>query len=383
MRDPRRHTILVIDDEEDIRASLAEILEDEGYAVLAASNGKEGLRLALEHTPDLVLSDVRMEGMDGLTLVSRLAEKPSTASIPVVLMTAHPGEQGQRLALELGADGYLPKPFSAEHMLRTLRARLRRREAQARETEERVGRVCSSLSLALPHELRTPLAAIIAGVSLLTKEDRPLPWEVVVRVGRAVESSSRRLLDLVERFLAYARLELAAADPAMMENLEASSCPRPGEAAAAAAEEAAARAGRESDLHLSIEEVPVPMACEHVNRLVRELADNAFKFSPPETPVTVNARPGPSHWVVTVSDRGRGMTPAQVKALDAGVQFDRRVHEQQGAGLGLAIVRSILTLWGGRLELEPGREGGLTVRTWVPRSAPSRSGPPSNRPEAP
>ncbi len=365
-----RHSILVIDDEEDIRSTLAEILEDEGYAVLTAAGGEEGLRLAREHLPDLVLSDVRMEGMDGMELVRRLAEEPATAAIPVVLMTGNPGEEGQRLALELGADGYLPKPFSADHMLRTLRARLRRREALAREAEERVGRVCSSLSLALPHEFRTPLTAIIAGASLLTREDRPLPWEHVVRVGRAVGASGRRLLRLVERFLVYARLELAAADPSTEDALAASSCARPGEAVAAAAGEAAADAGREADLHLDAGDVPVRMACEHVHRLTRELVDNAFKFSPHGTTVTVSAGPREGHLVLTVADRGCGMTPAQISALDAGVQFDRAVHEQQGTGLGLAIVRSILGLWGGRLELHPGPETGLTARAWIPLAAP-------------
>lgn len=110
--DPEKPLVLVIDDNPDIRLMLTELLGDE-YGVIGAADGKEGLRLAARHVPDLIICDVMMPGMDGLECCRRIKSEVSTSHIPVLLLTACSMDEQRAEGYESGADGYLAKPFNS------------------------------------------------------------------------------------------------------------------------------------------------------------------------------------------------------------------------------------------------------------------------------
>jgi DNA-binding response OmpR family regulator len=121
-------TILVIDDEPELRKLLDYNLSKAGYLVLTAAEGQEGLALARRQVPDLILLDVMMPGLDGLETCKRLRADPATASVPLIMLTAK-GEEGDRvLGLELGADDYVAKPFGVRELVARVKALLRRSE---------------------------------------------------------------------------------------------------------------------------------------------------------------------------------------------------------------------------------------------------------------
>ncbi|MEQ8960070.1 MAG: ATP-binding protein, partial [Coleofasciculus sp. C2-GNP5-27] len=93
-------------------------------------------------------------------------------------------------------------------------------------------------------------------------------------------------------------------------------------------------------------------------KLIEELIDNAFKFSPPGTAVSICDRVEQNRVILTITDQGRGMTSEQIANLGAYMQFERKLYEQQGSGLGLAIAQRLAQLHGGELTLEsrPGKE---------------------------
>ena len=124
-----RQTILVVEDEADIRELLAFNLRREGYAVLEAGDGREGLELARERQPDLVLLDVMMPVMDGFAVCRELERDTRTVRIPVIMLTARGEEVDRIVGLELGADDYVVKPFSVRELILRIRAILRRQEA--------------------------------------------------------------------------------------------------------------------------------------------------------------------------------------------------------------------------------------------------------------
>lgn len=117
-------TILIVDDEKNIVDILRFNLEREDYAVLCAYDGKEGLRLALEKTPDLILLDVMLPEMDGFEVCRSLRDGGS--NIPIIMITAKEGETDKVLGLELGADDYITKPFSVRELLARVKANIRR-----------------------------------------------------------------------------------------------------------------------------------------------------------------------------------------------------------------------------------------------------------------
>ncbi|OYT91319.1 MAG: hypothetical protein CFE43_13875 [Burkholderiales bacterium PBB3] len=125
-----RATIVIAEDEQDIRTNLKMLLTLEGFQVHAAANGQEALQLATEHRPDIVLSDVMMPVMTGHELVKALRAQAATAQIPVVLLTARADRSDVREGMNLGADDYLTKPYQRDELLTCVRAQLDKAAAQ-------------------------------------------------------------------------------------------------------------------------------------------------------------------------------------------------------------------------------------------------------------
>ncbi len=123
---PATEKVLVIDDEEDILELVCFQLNKDGYRVLRSKNGEEGLRLALQEKPDLVVLDIMLPGLSGIEVLKRLKYQRQTQGIPVLMLTAKGEELDRVLGFELGAEDYVTKPFSVRELLLRIRAILSR-----------------------------------------------------------------------------------------------------------------------------------------------------------------------------------------------------------------------------------------------------------------
>lgn len=130
MGDPKRSaTVLVIDDEPAMRGMLELVLAKAGYRLLSAKNGSEGLALAIESRPDLILLDRGMPAMDGREVLKRLRSTPETRAIPVIMLTALGRDSDVKESLALGADCHCTKPLDSATLLQEISQTLRRRGA--------------------------------------------------------------------------------------------------------------------------------------------------------------------------------------------------------------------------------------------------------------
>jgi DNA-binding response OmpR family regulator len=129
-----RAKILVVEDEPNMVVGLRDNFEFEGYEVITAGDGVEGLRLALEESPDLVVLDVMMPRMSGLEVCKQLRAK--RASLPIIMLTARGQEVDKVVGLELGADDYVTKPFSIRELLARVKAVLRRTAVIPKDQEQ-------------------------------------------------------------------------------------------------------------------------------------------------------------------------------------------------------------------------------------------------------
>lgn len=123
-----QETILIVDDEQDIRELVAYNLKKEGYQTLEASTGEEALRKAREQNPDLILLDLMLPGVSGLDVMKRLKADPAVKDVLVIMLTAKGEEADIVTGLELGADDYITKPFSNRVVIARIRAVIRRRQ---------------------------------------------------------------------------------------------------------------------------------------------------------------------------------------------------------------------------------------------------------------
>jgi two-component system cell cycle response regulator DivK len=120
----RCKTVLIVEDQMELRAINTALLEHHGYRVLAVADGEAGLRCAREHHPDLILMDISVPGIDGLRATRQLKDDPRTGDIPVIIVTAHPyGSVGPRLRAA-GCDGFIGKPCDPRRILQEVRQRV-------------------------------------------------------------------------------------------------------------------------------------------------------------------------------------------------------------------------------------------------------------------
>lgn len=359
--------ILVIDDEEWLRDMVKIALVDRGYEVTEADNGSTGIEIARRELPDLILCDVRMERVDGYLTLSTLRHDPATAAIPFILITGMADNAGMRHGMEMGADDYLPKPFTLDALYAAVDARLKKAAATREDAEKKLSALRDNISLMLPHEMRTPLNGILGFAELLhTGADSMSPQEVA-EMGKDIYDSGKRLERLIENFLVYVQLEIAAADPEKAAVLLSRRLDNAALAISGKVTAQAEQAGRSGDLYLELASVAVPMSAEHFTKLTEELVQNALKFSKRGTPVNVSVSESDGSVVLAVTDRGRGLSPEQIVRIGAYVQFDRQSQEQQGAGLGLIIAKRITELHGGLLTITSDAVNGTTATVKLPR----------------
>ena len=126
----KQQRILIIEDNDDIRESTAEILELANYEVMQADNGKTGVEMANNGLPDLILSDIMMPELDGYGVLYLLNKNPQTANTPFIFLTAKAERMDMRKGMEMGADVYLVKPFDDVELLNAIETRLSKKEKQ-------------------------------------------------------------------------------------------------------------------------------------------------------------------------------------------------------------------------------------------------------------
>ncbi len=339
--------ILLVEDEKDLLDELADWLRFEQYDVLMAANGEEGLKMALQHEPDLIVSDIMMPKIDGTQLLYRLRSHETTRITPFIFMSAIAERKKIRSAFELGADDYLTKPFSHKEFLNAIKIRLEKQEHMKKETEFRLDDLRNRIIGTLPHELRTPLNGIIGFSSLLADDPTLFSYNEIADMGKSIQASGIRLHRLVENYLLFVQLEMFNPRPEVMLSFESITT-----IVNDVVNELGLKYGRELDIRIDLANEGVWAPGDFLRKTVYELLDNALKFSTENTRVVIAGQREKAGYRLTVSDQGTGMTAEQIASLGAYMQFERDKIEQQGNGLGLALVSKLMKSLGGNLDIE-------------------------------
>jgi two-component system, sensor histidine kinase and response regulator len=357
--------ILVIEDEEAIRENILDLLEAENFKSMGAANGKIGIKMAMEQIPDLILCDMMMPEIDGHGVLKALRSEPITATIPFIFLTAKAEKTDIRLGMELGADDYITKPCTPQELLKAVAIRLEKHKAISRKSQKTLDELRSNISMSLPHELRTPLNAIMGFSELILSEYKLFEESDILEMIGQIQLSGHRLYRLIQNFLLYTDLEIAATNPELLKEMRNSEFSCVKSLLSEKARQQAKKANRIDDLQLNLQNSSVAIDSIKLTKILEELLDNAFKFSSEGTPVFVNSLVENQRFILSVKDQGRAMTADQIAQLEAYMQFDRQLYQQTGLGLGLAIVKRITELHGGNLKIESSPEQGTIVSVYL------------------
>jgi two-component system, sensor histidine kinase and response regulator len=350
----RKGRILVVDDQSANVRVVTALLERHGYSVTAAGNGKDALQAATGETPDLLLLDMMMPGMDGFELLAALRELPGFRQVPTVFLTAAQDRDLLLRAFEVGAVDYVTKPFMPEELLARVGAHLGLK--LTRDRLERVARERQELVNLVAHDLKNPLTSVLFATEMLSLPDcRP---DRVPRYIEIIDGSTRDALGYIRNYLEG---QERAAGATVTATAPSSTCMRE------TLDWLVARYDLQLDAKgLRLQVSPLEKdACVAIDGLVlRQVAENlitnALKYARAGGELELLARQGaPGYWQLVAQDRGPGIPASRQRELFKPFQRLTEIDPANGlsSGLGLSLAKQIIGNAGGQLWYED-REGG-------------------------
>lgn len=341
--------VLVVDDQATNIQAVGALLVQGGHDVMPALSGEQALQRCEQRTPDLVLLDMRMPGMDGFEVCAKLREHPRTCDVPIIFLTAAHEREVLVKAFESGAVDYVTKPFVAEELLARVKTHL-----ELKSTRDRLAQLAqerAELTQVVAHDLKNPLAGILMGTETLAKATTlEAPQTTALK---SIRDSANRCLSFIDEYLGrWAQSE----KPRTVELSAMVVKPILQDALAALRPVAEAQG---LSLHLSMNDDPEVMAnARSLRHIIDNLVSNAIKYGGKTGTIELEANVGRSGMLrITVGDRGPG-----VPADQHGNLFKRYVRlpgaeAAHSSGLGLAISKEEAERMGGHLWYED-RDGG-------------------------
>lgn len=359
-----RKVILVVEDEAEIRKDLVMTLKFSNYEALGAENGRVGLELAKKHHPDLIISDIMMPEVDGYQFLNLIQKDPDIGTTPFLFLSA---KSDIREGMNLGADDFITKPYDIDELLNAIDTRLKKREASETKFLRKFEELSTSISRSLPHEIRTPLGMILGYSDFLIKNfDATNPYEAKEMLENIYESG-RRLNRLFENHLFYAQLETIASNKVKAKKLSKNRTAPADIFLQDIIDYFASSTGRRADIFTDLDDGAILVSEKYLVKIIEEILDNAIKFSKKGTRIEISSKmAGNNKYIISFKDYGRGMTLQQIKNVGAYIQFERQIYEQQGSGLGIAIVKKIVELHEGEFAIDSDPDNYTIVKIILP-----------------
>ena len=393
--------VLYIEDDNDSRRLVSRVLQNSGYEVVLAADGLEGVTIAQEALPNLVLMDINLLNMDGRAVTTRLRSLPHLEDIPIVALTANNSPGSQELALAAGCTGYLTKPIDVDALPGEVEAFLHGRkqtladatrclqlerhaqdivtqlEGKLRELEisnqrlYRLDRLKSDFITLASHELRTPLTLVSGYAQLLAMQLRQLQeedqqgaveWERPLLSVDKLNQGMVRLAQVVDEIIGISRIATNRLDISLQTVSLAEIV------ADVMTESQSVRARRSIRIDvIGLESLPpIQGDREHLQTAVANVVENAIKFTPDGRSITITGQVKDGAVILDVQDTGIGIAPEdQPYIFDQFFVVGSIDHDSSskssflggGLGVGLAVARGIIQAHNGRIWVEsPGQD---------------------------
>ena len=353
--------ILLIDNHEAIITQISSDLNSEEYFLDVAENCLKANQNVLKNPPELIICDRNMYDDEGPDSLPRLRDESFISTIPFIFIIDNKSFKKSKHPVSDGFEFYIKKPFTKSELVKMIELSFAKYDTVQKKSEQKMNELRGSISFSLPHEFFTPLNGILGFSDILTRDFDSLNRDEILEMLQYINKDALRLKKLTENFIAFAQLEMIGKDPDKVEALRKSYFINPKEALLNSAKKISHEYSREDDLILEIEETFVRISEGYFKKAISEIIDNAFKFSQKGTSVIVSIMKNDTSVMITVSDNGRGMSREQIGSIGAYMQFNRKIHEQQGSGLGLIIAKKITELHRGEFNIQSSAQDGTRV----------------------
>lgn len=361
--------ILVIEDETELLDELVTWLEIEGYKVLGAENGKQGLEILYREHLDLVLCDINMPEMDGHAVLIALRSDERYSQLPFIFLTASADRDSMREGMNLGADDYITKPFTYAEIVSAVKIRLGKQEQFRSQLDhltnlidsEREQRLLKSRLVGMfSHDFRNPLATILSSSNMLQSySDRLSPVQKQEKFDR-IDGSVHLLIQMLDEMLMVAEIE----NDQLFYNPQQTDLNK---IIHKIAENFQLIDGNKHRFTTSTD-LPnlVMIDPKLIQHVVTNLVSNAIKYSPDGSDIRINAWIDHGEVNISVQDQGIGIpVDAISKVFEPFFRADnaRRV---KGTGLGLSLVKHAVDVCEGTISLTSELGHGTTFTVKIP-----------------
>ena len=364
--------ILVVDDEQSVATTIKAILQLDGNEVTAVTSGKEALDLLREQEFDVVLTDLRLDDLDGIEILRETQKLwPDTVSI---MLTGYASLESAVTALRSGAYDYLIKPSDVDELRATVGRALERRRLRQRLVElEQLDKLKTQFLSMASHELRTPLTAVSGFMQIARRRmgrlsaatEVPQPWrEEALKADETLDMANRqakKLARLIDELLDVSRLQQGRVEMRLAE-IDLGEVVRE-------VGERMKLLSKGHQIETKVEgAAPIVADRDRIEQVFENLVGNAMKYSPENGAIEMSLHVNGANAVVSVRDHGIGIAPAEVEKI-FGLFYrspDPRADHVGGLGLGLYISREIVSRHHGRLWAERNADAGTTFHVTLP-----------------
>jgi signal transduction histidine kinase len=346
--------IVVIEDEADIREEVMTWLEVEGYEVIGANNGRQGLELIYREQPDLVLCDINMPEMDGHSVLIELRSGPNYAQLPFIFLTASADRDSMRKGMNLGADDYITKPFTYADVITAVKSRLGKQEQIRSQIDrlsnlidaEREQRLLKSRLIGMfSHDFRNPLTSILSSSNILQNYSDRLKPERQQRHFQRIDGAVHLLLQMLDEMLMVAEIEHG----------HLSYNPQPTDLKKLIEKVIEDFQLIDGEKHPIADSINLPdlvtIDPKLAHHILTNLVSNALKYSPDGREIDIQAYIKEKQVVISVQDAGIGIHEDDLAHVFEPFFRADNAHNIKGTGLGLSLVKQIVKVCGGTIQV--------------------------------
>ncbi|MBK8397903.1 MAG: hybrid sensor histidine kinase/response regulator [Leptospiraceae bacterium] len=359
----KEHQILIVDDTPQNIQVLGQLLSEQGYKILVATNGLQALNAVEKKTPDLILLDINMPEMDGYETCRILKSQDNYSEIPVIFLTARTEAEDIVKAFQVGGADYITKPFNQTELLARVHLQLILKEKktelkEANENNKQLVRI-------LLHDLGNPIGAIKSIAQLA--EINPLIYQ---EMGHLIIKATNNCISILDSVRKMYSIDDNKYIPELINaNLEKT---------IQSALFIFKHKLEEKNIKLNLN-IPKELNVQidinsFVHSVFNNLITNAIKFSYPDSSITINAYPNKQEVILSIRDYGMGM-PNQIlnNIFDVGKPTSRAgTNGEKGTGYGMPLVKKFVELFDGKITIQskekPSEDHGTEVFLYLKAS---------------
>jgi signal transduction histidine kinase len=352
---PSDFIILIVDDTPTNIYIASKILERDGFQVISADSGRNGIDQAIEQQPHLILLDISMPQMDGYETCKHLKANPATKNIPVIFVSALTSADSKVRGLEGGAVDYMTKPIEAGELLARVKIHLRIQELERslvgkNDHLTRLDQEKNELFGIVAHDLKNPITSILSSVSMVKRYYNRFSEEDILERLSRVEELGKRMTNLVEQLLDMNALENGGMQP----KPEAIDLNQFIEESLPVYIESAEKKDINIDFVPAEDMEPVLADKHFLTEILDNLLSNAIKYSPKGLEVSIYTDFFDSSVQFIVRDQGPGFTEEDKKRLfqKFAKLSARPTDGESSTGLGLSIAMKLVTMLNGSIQCE-------------------------------